>query len=280
MTTSTITDYFAPNSIAEAVDYLNAHEAIILAGGTDLMLQLQNGSQALMNVRRLDELQGVREQGDDIIIGAMTTMTDLLSDEYIATTLPRIREMADQFASNQIRNMASIGGNICNGSPAGDALVPLIVLDAQVELASRDGTRAVPLADFVTGPGQTQIAANELLVNVIVPKPKPDFVDGFRKVGVRPALEIALVNVGLGGEFRDGALHNVRVAFGAVAPKVIRGAATEAALEGQVLNKETIAAAVAAVDDDIAPITDIRGTAWYRSHLARAMTEEILTNVS
>jgi xanthine dehydrogenase FAD-binding subunit len=274
-----LTDYFVPNSLVDAVAYLNDNEVKILAGGTDLMLQKQFAPH-LMNVRRLREIQGVEEHESAITIGALTTMTDLLGNELIASTLPSLRDMADQFASNQIRNMATIGGNICNASPAGDGLVPLIVLDAEVALASQDGIRNVMLADFLTGPGQTQIKGNEMLISVVIPKPKPDYVDGFRKVGVRPALEISLVTVGIGGELRDDALHNVRVGFGAVAPKAIRGAATEAALEGKTLNSDTIAAAIAAVDEDIAPITDVRATEWYRRHLARAMTEEILTHVS
>jgi xanthine dehydrogenase FAD-binding subunit len=281
-------DYFVPASVDEAVRHLGGADATILAGGTDLMLQIRSrpdrqSPSCLVNIRRLDELRGVDQTGDAIRIGALTTLTDLLADKTIADQLPCLREMADQFASNQIRNLATIGGNICNASPAGDALVPLIVLDAEIELASLRGgecrTRNVKLADFLIGPGQTGIEPGELLTHVIVPRPRPGFVDGFRKIGVRPALEIAVVSVGLGGELRDNALYDVRAAFGAVAPRAVRGAATEAALEGRELTAETIAQAAVAVAEDIAPISDIRATSWYRGHLARAMIEEILTSV-
>jgi xanthine dehydrogenase FAD-binding subunit len=278
-------DYFVPASVDEAVRHLGRADATILAGGTDLMLQIRGrpDRQPLINIRRLDELRGVDQTGDAIRIGTLTTLTDLLADKTIADQLPCLREMADQFASNQIRNLATIGGNICNASPAGDALVPLIVLDAEIELASLRGgecrTRNVKLADFLIGPGQTGIEPGELLTHVIVPRPRPGFVDGFRKIGVRPALEIAVVSVGLGGELRGNALYNVRAAFGAVAPRAVRGAATEAALEGRELTAETIAQAAVAVAEDIAPISDIRATSWYRGHLARAMIEEILTSV-
>lgn len=284
---SVIENYIVPNSVEEAVEALAGGAATILAGGTDLMLRGEAGKSetppTLMNIRRIAEIRGITEAGDIIRIGALTTITDLLADDIIAARLPSLGDMADQFGSNQIRNMATLGGNVCNASPAGDALVPLIVLDARVELASKSAagmqTRTLALADFITAPGKTEIRPDEILVSVNIPVPAPGFVAGFRKVGPRPALEIAVVSVAIGGVLENRILKNVRVAFGAVAPTPIRGAKTEAVLGGRALDAETMAAAGAAAEEDISPISDIRATDWYRKHLIRVMTEDILNHV-
>jgi CO/xanthine dehydrogenase FAD-binding subunit len=233
----------------------------------------------LMNVQRIDEMRGVSVDGDTIRIGALTTITELKSDAIIAEHLPVVADMADKFASDQIRNASSIGGNICNASPAGDGILPLMMYGAEIVLASAEGSRSVALDDFFTGPGKTTKADNELLVAVEIAKPAAGFKAGFEKFGPRPALEIAMSSVALGGVVGDGTISNVRVAFGAVGPTPMRGRKTEAALEGKKLDDETIKAAGDVASEEVTPITDVRASEWYRRHLIRVMTEEILTNV-
>jgi xanthine dehydrogenase FAD-binding subunit len=280
---SVVENYVAPQCIEDAAAVLAAGSVTIVAGGTDLMIQGKADKSkyepTLMNVRHIAEMRDVSVEGDALQIGALTTITDLLTDKIIAEHLPVLADMADKFASNQIRNAGTVGGNICNASPAGDSLVPLLMYEAEAVLVSIEGRRKVPLAKFFTGPGKTILQNNELLTSVEIAIPPDGFVGGFGKFGPRPALEIAMASVSLGGVVKNGTISNVRVAFGAVAPTPIRGPKTEAALEGSALDDETIRAAAEIARSEVRPISDVRATDWYRKHLISVMTEEILNNV-
>lgn len=276
--------YLAPASLAEALDALAAGDCTVLAGGTDLMPQSQAGRIAfrptLLNIRRIAALRGIAESGDAIRIGALTTIAELLDSDLIAARLPVLREAADHFASGQIRNAGTIGGNLCNASPAGDTLVPLMVLGAEVELAAATGSRRLPVAAFFAGPGRTHRAPSELLATVHVPLPRPGFRARFAKFGTRPALDISTVSVGVGAVIENGVFRDVRVAFGAVGPTPLVGARTQAALEGRPADAATIAAAAQAAHDEVTPIDDVRATAWYRREMIRNLTKKVLSDVA
>ncbi len=271
---SEIENYSAPESVKEAVQAISAG-GTILAGGTDLMVQ-GGISETLVNIRRIPELGGVSLEGGTIRLGALCTVAEMMSNEVVAEHLPILAETADQFASPQIRNMATLGGNICNASPAGDMIPPLLALGAELELSSR----RLPLDEFFTGPGATVLEPGELLLAIHVPKPGAGHMGGFRKFGPRPALEIATTSVAIAGELTKGVMNNVRVAFGAVAPTPIRGSKTEAVLEGGKLDAGIIAAAGQAANDEVSPITDTRASADYRRHLVRVLAGEILDHAA
>lgn len=283
-----IENYIAPTSLEQAAEVLAGKDVTILAGGTDLMPQGNAGrvqfKNTLMNIRRVQELKGITQEGEWVRVGALTTITELMESDLIRRHFPVLVEAGDHFASGQIRNAGTVGGNICNASPAGDTLVPLIVLDAQVELASKpDGSlnvRVVPLAEFFTGPGRTRREANELLAAVRLPIPPAGSFARFFKFGTRPALDISAISIGLAGVMKGGVLSRVRVAFGAVAPTPVRGKATEQALEGRALTPETIDAAAIAARDEVKPISDVRASAWYRKELIHNMTRRMLENVA
>jgi CO/xanthine dehydrogenase FAD-binding subunit len=238
----------------------------------------------LMNIRRIPELSGITDAGGVVRIGALATVTDLRDSDLIRQRFGALWQACDHFASDQIRNAATIGGNICNASPAGDMLVPLLVLDARVVLAGKPNgsvrRRTLPLAEFLVGPGRTAREPTELLEAVEIPVPAAGFFSSFFKFGVRPALDISVISIGLGA-VRDGRrLTGVRVAFGAVAPTVIRVPATEAVLEGRTLDVATIAAAAAEAVGEIHPIGDLRASAWYRRELVGNMLRRMLEHVS
>jgi len=265
---------------------LRAGNVTVVAGGTDLMPQSKTGrarfQPVLMNVQRIPELRGIGETDGCVRFGALTTVTELLSNVMVKTRFNALWQAADHFASDQLRNAATIGGNICNASPAGDTLVPLLVFNARVVLASEANgaitTRTLPLAAFFVGPSRTQRRPTELLTAVNVPVPPEGFVSEFHKFGTRPALDIATIAIGLGA-VRDGdRLRDVRVAFGAVAPTPIRAPKTEAALDGKVLST-AIEPALAAADADIQPISDIRASAWYRRELVHNVLRRMLDHV-
>jgi CO/xanthine dehydrogenase FAD-binding subunit len=288
MMNATIERYFAPASLDEAAVMMAAGDATVLAGGTDLMPQTNAGrmrfGRTLVNIRRVPELGGIAVDGDAIRLGALTTVTELMASDVIRSRVPILVDAGDHFASAQLRNAATVGGNVCNASPAGDLIVPLMVLDAVVELVSHaDGARvarSVPLASFFTGPGKTVRTPVELVVGVRIPLPPAGHVARFCKFGTRPALDISAVSIGIAG-VRDGnRLSRVRVAFGAVAPTPMRAPRTEAALEGRALDAATIAAAAAVARDEVRPISDVRASDWYRRELIHNLTRRVLDDVA
>ncbi len=279
-------EYAAPSTIAEAAELLADSEAIVLAGGTDLMLQTGDGKipyrKRLVNIRRIDEMRGVSKDGDEIRIGALTTMTDILNDDLLSGMTPVLCEAADHFASGQIRNAATVGGNICNASPAGDSIPALMVLDAEVELSSWDGTavstRRVALSDFFTGPGASVKLDCELLSAVYFKVPEQRATAKFLKSGPRPALEISIVSAAMNAVRDADLLFHVRLAFGAVGPVPLRATKTESLLEGKQLTPQLIEEAVETLMSEITPIDDVRATAWYRNHLASVYLRRLLSD--
>jgi CO/xanthine dehydrogenase FAD-binding subunit len=280
--------YFAPDSLDQAVECLKGGNVTILAGGTDLTPQSQAGrikfKHTLMNIRHIPQLTGITLEGDEIRIGALATITEIMEHPLVREKLPALIEACDHFASDQIRNAGTIGGNICNASPAGDTLVPLLVLDACVELASMPEAKVyrhcMPISQFFVGPGKTRKSLCELVTGVRIPVPGACHVSRFYKHGTRPALDISTISIGFAADIHDGVLRNVRVAFGAVAPTPLRATATESALEGRHLDAASIAEAAAAARDEVTPIDDVRATAWYRKEMIHNMTKRLLENVS
>ncbi|MHC4447193.1 MAG: FAD binding domain-containing protein [Planctomycetota bacterium] len=285
---TTVERYLAPQSLAEATRALSDGDVSIFAGGTDLMVQIRSGARelrpVLMNISRIRGLRGVSESDGLVRIAALTTITDILHDELVRDVAGALVDAADCFGSGQVRNSATIGGNICNASPAGDMIIPLLLFDAEVELASWDGgevtCRTVPLCDFFVGPGATRKELDELLTFVQFPVPEAHAVGVFGKCGARPALDVALASVGIAGVRSNGGLQQTRVAFGAVAPSPIRGRMTEAALEGATLDDERIALAARAAEQEVTPISDVRASAWYRRELIHDLTQRLLRDVS
>ena len=282
-----IREYAAPRSLAEALRVLASGPATVLAGGTDLMPQSRAGrvrfAPTLLNLQGIAELRGVTRSAGDIEIGALTTITDLLEDPLIRAGAPVLHKACDHFASSQIRNAATLGGNICNASPAGDTLVPLLVLGASVVLASAAPAgivkRRLPLAQFLVGPGRTARRADELLVAVQAPVPAAGWVDRYVKFGARPALDISAIALAVGGTLRDGRLEDARVAFGAVAPTAIRASTAERVLSEGPLDRARIDRAVDAADAAIHPISDVRASDWYRRELVHNLLRRVLNDV-
>jgi CO/xanthine dehydrogenase FAD-binding subunit len=257
-------------------------------GGTDLTPQSQAGrvkfGHTLMNIRHIAQLSGIRLEGDEIFISALSTMTEVMEHPLVQAHLPVLAEACNHFASDQIRNVGTIGGNICNASPAGDTLVALLVLDARVVLASMPEKalhrQLMPLASFLVGPGKTRRLPGELVTGVRIALPQAHHVARFYKHGMRPALDIATISIGIAGTLSHGALTNVRVAFGAVASTAIRATQVEMALEGQVLDEDCIERVASIARSEVKPIDDVRASAWYRQEMIHNITKRILSHVA
>jgi CO/xanthine dehydrogenase FAD-binding subunit len=284
--------YLAPTRLQQALAALaQPGGATVLAGGTDLMPQSLAGKvkprATLLNIRRVAELSGLHvEDGHTLVLGALVSLTRLRRDPLVHRHAPLLAEAAEHFASEQIRNAATVGGNLCNASPAGDLLAPLLALDARVELSrlADDGavlTRRVPIADFFAGPGRTVRAPDELLSAVRVPAAGADLVARFYKGGTRPALDISPIAIALAAARGDSrSLCGLRIALGAVAPTPIRAFRAEALLEGTRPAAAAIAAAAEAAAAECRPIDDVRASAWYRRELVRNMLQRMLEDAA
>lgn len=284
----TIEKYIVPRSIEEALKCLAPGSVTMFAGGTDLMPQTKSGARSfqstVMNLNRLDELKGITLANDIITIGARTTVTDILFDPLLQEHAPVLSDTADCFASGQVRNSATLGGNICNASPAGDMIIPLLLLDAEVELASWKknaiATRRIPLHEFFLAPGKTVLKPHELLTMISFPLPPKNFIARFQKFGTRPALDISVVSIGIAGVKDNGSLKHARAAFGAVAPTPLRLQPLEKEIEREALSGNRIIEIADTAKESIKPIDDVRASAWYRREITSTLMKRMMHDIS
>jgi CO/xanthine dehydrogenase FAD-binding subunit len=280
----TATRVYTPRSLDAALTALaNAEPGCrVIAGGTDLMVALHAGvtsAPALVDLWKVQELRGIERKGGHLLIGALTTYSDLLGSAIIAHDLPALARASAQVGAAQIQNRGTIGGNLANASPAADLAPVLSALDAELVLASRrTGERVVSLHQFYVGYRQTCLAPDELLVAVRVPLPAPRERVLFRKVGTRAAQAISKVVLAAAVAVDAGRVTRLRVAAGSVAPTVVRLRATEAAAAGVAvpLSQPAGAALRAACNQDITPIDDVRSTAEYRRRVVANLVIRLL----
>ncbi|MBN2358603.1 MAG: FAD binding domain-containing protein [Deltaproteobacteria bacterium] len=256
----------------------------LIAGGTDLMLQLRRGQRqalALIDLRR-SGMDHILENEHAICIGATATVAALAQHPGIRAHFPALHTAAATLASQQIRNLATIGGNICNASPAADLVTPLLAYDAVLRVRRGDDVREVPVDRFFTGPGQHVLTQQDLLVEVVVSKPLPSEGERsrFLKLGFRGAQVIAVVNAAVSLRLRRGLVAETHIALGAVAPTAVRAISAERLLRGEKLTPEAIAAAAEAAVDDISPIDDVRSTAGYRRRVVRNFVRLALEEIA
>jgi CO/xanthine dehydrogenase FAD-binding subunit len=248
----------------------------LIAGGTDLLVQMRAGRDVsrLIDVSNLSDPPPVMSQTDGSVeLSALAPISRVIG--ALEGRLPGIEASARLFGSIQIRNRATIGGNLQNASPAADLVPPLVAAGAVAHVEGPDGEREVAVADLATGPGRTVLDGGEWIATVTVPLPEGE--EGFRKLGGREAMAISIVNIAWRWtRSEEGILSGVRLVVGSVAPTVIRSEPTEQELEGRRPTPDVITAAVAALRADVSPIDDVRGSAWYRREVAGRLLEEAL----
>ncbi len=274
--------YFAPTDIGEAVQLLAEHgdEAAILAGGTDLVAQLnyyEIKPSALLYIGQLG-LGYVKEEDGQLVIGAGTTVESLLNDELVGKEFPALVQAAQTHGSIAIRNAATIGGNLGTASPAGDLIPPLMVMDAEVVLASTGGERTVRVDEFFTGPGETVKAANELIVEIRVPLLEGKAV--YKKLGRRKAQQCSIATATVRLVMDGDVCREARIVLGSMAPKPIRCPIAEKMLLGHTVDEALIAECAAQAIAESSPIDDQRATAWYRKKAGTAMVARALAEAA
>ena len=247
-------------------------DALVYAGGTDLLVKVRQrlvNPPCLVCLESLEELKGVREHGDEVFIGACSTLADLLSDSTIRRNFPLLTKGLRVLGSPPIRNMGTIGGNICTASPAGDTLPPLYAMDADLEIESGDSRQRIPLKGFILGPGQTRLKKGEMLAGLWLKKDSDFNLYHFEKVGQRNSLAISIASLAaLLKVSKEGIIERARLAWGSVAPTIVTSTELEVRLRGKPLSRETLEGAVPLVRELISPIDDIRATAPYRKAVA------------
>lgn len=241
------------------------------AGGTDLMVLLESGvlpRGRYLSIWKVAELGGIVANEREVTLGALTTYADVRGDSLLGREFPLLDRAARETGGIAIQNRGTIGGNIANASPAADTPPALLVYDAELELRSVRGARRVPYAAFHRGYKQMDLAPDELIARIILPRGRMGWFEEYRKVGTRGAQAIAKVCFAAAAKVQAGIVADIRLAYGSVAPIPLRCTRTEAVVRGRAINPAVLAAAERELLEEISPIDDIRSTAAYRRRVS------------
>lgn len=271
--------FLQPPSIGEALALLGSEgpPVKILAGGTDLLVGPLVGPLRILDITRIEALKTIVEVEDGLLLGAMTTHSDVVDAPLLARYAEGLQSACRQVGSVQIRNRGTLAGNVVNASPAGDALVALHAHGARLKLCSASGERWLAVEEAALGPKMTALRPDELLTHIHLPIRPGRTLSRFAKVGQRRALVISKVSFALAaGQDDDGVLNQVKFALGSVAPRVISAPEAGALLEGRLLTPEFIGQAADKAAEAATPIDDIRSTAAYRRQALSGLIRKTL----
>lgn len=273
--------YLKPLTLSEALEILSKLDnAMVLAGGTDLVVDLKTGRykpRYIVDIGNLKELKFIEDTDFTLRIGALTTIQDILESPIVASKTPLLKVVAEKFAYWQVRNMATIGGNLCNASPASDMAVPLLIYNAHLKATSISSERYISIEDFFVAPRKTALRKDELLTEVIVPYRELEKAGvAYAKVGRRRGHDISVVAVAVALKVDGGVIIDARVALNSVAPRPLRARSVEEKLVGKEPTQDTFREATKAVVNDISPITDVRAPAEYRLYMSMVLIQELL----
>ena len=257
-----------------------------LAGGTDLVIAMKEKGlvpKYIVDLKRVPGLSGIRENTDgSITLGALTTMREIETSPLILKKYPFLSQSAAEVGSIQIRNRATVGGNMANATPSADVAPSLVALNATAKIVGLSGEKTVSLEEFFRGPGQTIMGTEEILTEITIPKTGPRLVGDYIKFSPREMMDLAYVGVAVAynlGE-KDKRCTDVRIVLGAVAPTPIRARKAEAILEGQILTEKLARAAGDEAAQESKPISDVRSSAEYRRAMVGVMTGRAILNAA
>jgi CO/xanthine dehydrogenase FAD-binding subunit len=275
-------NYEVPTSVAQAVSMLKRHgeKARPLVGGTDLLIQLRAGvrrPEFIVDLKHIKELRQIKfDAKKGVRLGAAVPCIEVYESEVMRKHYPGLTEAAHLIGSLQIQNRASVGGNLCNGSPAADTTPALIALGAKARIAGGKSVREVPVEDFVTSPGRTILKPNEILIEFAIPAPKPHSSDAYLRFIPRNEMDIAVVGVGTSLTLDGDVVKAARIALGAVGPTPIFAKKAADSLIGKTLDNAAIEAAAQLAIEAATPIDDMRGTAEFRKHVTGVLTRRTI----
>lgn len=278
-------DIRVPGSLAEALGLLSAEPGVWtpFAGGTDLMVVYNAGrlkATRFLDLSRLGELRGIQDEGASLAFGSLTSFSEIREHRAVHQHFPNLVKSARATGALAIQNRGTLGGNIVNASPAADTPPSLLAYGAELELVSLRGRRRVAYDRFHLGYKQMDLAPDELVARILVPKPEGRSFHYFRKVGTRQAQAISKVCLAAHARIAEGCLAELRIGLGSVAPAPVRARHAEAALLGKPVAELPVLAARAALLDDMSPIDDIRASAHYRSVVTQNVLGHMLRELA
>jgi len=281
-------EIFQPTSIREAGALLKEKGpgGRFLAGGTDLVIAVKEkgfSPRYVVDLKRIPGLSGIREETDGgLKIGALTTLREVETSPIVLKRFPFLAQSAAEVGSVQIRNRATIGGNMANATPSADVAPALLALEAKVKIVGLNGERVVELEQFFRGPGQTVMAPEEILTEIVIPPANPALVGEYIKFSPREMMDLAYIGVAVAFVFNASQkrCEKVRIALGAVSPTPMRARGAESLLEGQILTEELAEKAGAEAARESKPISDVRSSAEYRREMVGVNTKRALLNAA
>lgn len=269
-------EYIKPSNLADAISALREYEdAFLFAGGTDLLVGMKNNflkPQYIIDLKGIPNMDSF-ECENGWKFGSLTTIRDIEVSKAIREKMPYLYQAAGCLSSVQIRNRATLGGNLCNASPAADMATMFLAMSSQVKIICVDNEKIVELDKFFTGPNSTILNRGEVLTEIIVPRDAEQFKGVYMKFGPRKGMDIGIVNIAvlLDADFKSGLCKRIRIALGAVAPKPIRARQAEGLLNGNALSPDSINKAAELASSESDPISDFRASAAYRRELVKTL---------
>ncbi len=278
-------EYFAPRTVKEACSLLlwNGDGIKILAGGTDLLVNMKYGTvlpQTLVGLKSISGLDMITfNETDGLCLGALSTHEAIAKSMLISNRYGALVSACSRIGTPQIRHMGTIGGNICNASPAADSLPPLIAFGAEVKLISLEGDRIIPLEAFFTGPGKSVLQVGEILSEIRLPCPAGSSGSAYVKLPARTSEDIAAVGVAVCVTYASGSdeCRDIKIVLGAVAPTPVRVKEAEEILRGRRVGHVDIERAAQIAAERASPISDIRSSADYRKKMVSVLTEQAIS---
>jgi len=277
--------YVAPSTVAEVCELLASDtDSKVFAGATDVLPQAKAGRPLpgmLIDVKRIQRLSNIQRVDEGWLIGAAVPAAAIAGDSRLRAEYPGIAEAVALIGSDQIQNRATLGGNLCNASPAADSGPPMVVNDARAVIASPAGERSIPVRELTAAPGRTSLARDEFVVEFVLPNPEPSRSDAYLRFTPRAEMDIAVVGAAARVAVdANGLCVDARVALGAVAPTVVSVEGIAELLAGTALDERDLEKAAAVSREHCSAIDDKRGTKEYRRHLAGVLTERALKMAS
>lgn len=273
-------EFYKAKSLQEACDLLAQFggKAKLLAGGTDLMVLMNRGLVTPGVLISIGEcgLNYIKEVDGNLVIGAATPHAEIVRSALVQARAPLLAQVVKTIGSPAIQNMGTIGGNLANASPAADSAAALLALGASLVLASTKGERTVAVADFFKGPGETVLAADEMIKEVIVPAQAAGAKWAFRKIGKRRADVCPTISMAVAAQMDGKQCKSVRIAVGSAAPTPLLSKKASEMLAGKAVDEGLVAQVAAAVAGETSPIDDVRATAWYRRRASEALVKQLL----
>ena len=273
-----------PGNLKEAVQLLSKlKDSRILAGGTDLLIDIKEGlvsTQNLISLQNITDLKSIEQDNNEIRIGALVTPQQVASDRLIRQHIPSLTYAAGSMASTQIRSLATIGGNICSAVPSADLPPALITADAKIELICSESNRELSLAKFFTGPRETECETNEIMTHISFPLPPPETGFSYQKLTLREANALAVASAAVRLTLADGLITKAVVVLGAVAPIPVIASDASGYLIGKKPSQELFIQAGLKAKAESQPISDIRGSLWYRQQIIQVLTYRALQAAS